>query len=426
MAGRIELIEFYTGKASDLQSQIEAITSVALAREDKTLSDSDREALARLQGELVTTNRDLESVATEIELNQRTKDTIKSLTSGPVVPAGFSYRSEGQALVDLLLSRHSQDQEATRRYRTAVETYQRAAQHMGTTAAGTTPTAGGFDGIIVHQVLGPIVQLHPTDTPFLSLLGPRNVPGVRFSRPRLVDPDLLTAAGPHAGGLEKGEVPSKKWDYSDDVVPLSTIANFINLSYEASELVADSVQMVIDHLRLRTALGLETRAVTEAGNTGNVVTLAADADAKAVQQAVWDAMARVFIATGQPATWMTAGPLGTAMLGSTVDLANRPLFPFVGPANAIGTADSGRVIAPFGLQFAETFAITDTTIYVGNGKGLEVYVRWLPVLQAVEPSVIGVQIGVAAMAGFFHPTTKEAGPGGTPPAEYNAIVQIAA
>jgi hypothetical protein len=297
---------------------------------------------------------------------------------------------------------------------------------MGTTAAGVTQVGGGFQGLLVNPILGPVIQLTPTDTPFLTLIGPRDVPAGKFLRPRLVDPDFLTAAGPHAGSLEKGELPSKKWDYETDPVTMAVRGNYINLSYEAMEWVPSALQEVINHLKLRTSISIEASTVAEAGKTGSTVTLAADADAAATQKAVWDAIAMVFLATGRPATWMAAGPLGTAMLGSKVDLAGRPLFPFIGPANALGAAGTGRLISPFGLTYAETAAITDTTLYVGNSVGLEAYVHWLPVLQADEPSVYGRQIGSAAAVGFFRPTTKEAVTGGSPtPAEYNAIVKIA-
>jgi hypothetical protein len=295
---------------------------------------------------------------------------------------------------------------------------------MGSTAAATTPTAGGFDGIIVNPVLGPVVAMHPTTTPFLTVLGPRDFPAGKFLRPRLVDPDLLTAAGGHAGNLEKGELPSKKWDYAEDPVQITLIGNYINLSYEAISWVPGSLQLVIDHLRLRTALALEAKAVAEAAKTGAHVPLAADADAAATQKAIWDAMALVFQATGQAPTWIVGGPLGTSMLGSKVDLAGRPLFPVSGPANALGTANGFQIVSPFGLQLVTTAAITDTSLYVGNSAGLEAYVRYLPALQADEPSVYGKQIGSAAAAGFFHPTTAEAGPSNTPPAQYNAIVKV--
>jgi len=425
--GRTDLLTHYEGQGADLTNQIEAITTLAFQREDKTLTDQDRTAIAALQGRLESVSRDLEAVSVQYDISQRARDAIARVNGDSTAPPkDFQYRSEGEALWDVL---HRSTSDEARQRLALIEDQQtehiRAAQHIGTTAAGTTAIAGGFDGLIVNPILGPIVQLYPTTTPFLTLLGPKNVPAGKFQRPRLVDPDLLTAAGPHAGDLEKGELPSKKWDYASDPVSMAVTGNYINLSYEAMEWVPSALQSVIDHLRLRTALGLESKAVSEAGKTTSKVTLAADADAKAIQAAVWQAMALVFQATGSPASWLVGGPLGVAMLGSSTDLAQRPMFPALSPANALGSSNGFQVIAPFGLNYATTPAITDTTLYVGNGLGLEAYVRWLPTLQADEPSVYSRQIGVAAASGWFHPTTTEAGPGGTPAAEHKAIVKIA-
>jgi len=406
----------------DLVTRAEGLKQTAFDQKQRDLTDTERSTLEEFSARIGRIDEQLKLTTRNYQLDEETSAAIARYSPAALVPDTFNYRSEGEALWDVL---HMRDDDAARARLARVTAHERAAQHMGSTAAATTATAGGFDGIIVNPVLGPVVQMHPTTTPFLTLLGPRDFPAGKFLRPRLVDPDLLTAAGPHAGGLEKGELPSKKWDYAEDPVQITLIGNYINLSYEAISWVPSSLQMVIDHLRLRTALGLEAAAVAEADKTGNTITLAADADAAAAQAAVWDAMAQVFIATGQPATWMAAGPLGVSMLGGKTDLAGRPLFPFVGPSNALGTASNFAIVAPFGLQLAETPAITDTTLYVGNSAGLEAYVRYLPVLQADEPSVYGKQIGSAAAVGWFHPTTSEAGPGNTPPAEYNAIVKIA-
>jgi len=375
--------------------------------------------LASMRDRLSEIDEKLAITTADISLRADTAARIAALMPGTsVAPRDFTYRrgQEGQALYDCL--HRSTDEEARGRWNKAVE-LQRAAQHMGTTAAGTTPVAGGFDNLYVTPILGPVIQLYPTDTPFLNLLGPKTPPAGRFMRPRLVDPDLLTAAGPHAGGLEKGEFPSKRWNYDSDAISMVTIGNYINLSYEAIEWVPDSLQSVINHLRLRTALGIETAAVAEADKTGAVVELDDAADAAATQAAVWDAMAQVYLATGSPATWLVSGPLGLSKLGSTVDTTGRPLFPVIGPTNAPGTASGFSVIQPFGLRYAQTPAITGTALYVGNETSLEGYVRWLPTLQADEPSVYGRQIGVAASVGWFHPVTDEAA------GEHNAIVKIA-
>jgi hypothetical protein len=83
------------------------------------------------------------------------------------------------------------------------------------------------------------------------------------------------------------------------------------------------------------------------------------------------------------------------------DAAGRPLFPAVGPANALGTAAMGSVM---GLNLILTPAITDGAMYVGNGTAAEVYLSELPVLEAVEPSVLGRQVALGVGVIAYRPT----------------------
>jgi len=419
------LLDHYSGKRAEVERQIQTITDLAFQRDDKQLSDQDREQLTVLQGELDAVTRDIETVAKRSDLSQGARDALRS-NDVRQSQSGHQYRSAGEVVWDLL-HRHDDAgaQQRWDQFRAAnpqgAEVQDRAAQHMGTTAAATTPTAGGFGSLWVSPIRGPVIALGWTGTPFLNLLGPQEItaPGP-FMRPRLVDPDFYTAAGPQAGGLQKGELPSKKWDYASDLVTPATVGNYINLSLQAQTWVPSALQLVIDHLQARTEVAIEKAAVAAAASTDKTVILAADATGAEVQAAVWEAIAAVFTATGQPASWMTAGPLGAAMLGSTVDLAGRPLFPIIGPANALGTANAGQIIAPFGLAFAVTPAITDTTLFVGNSVGLEAYVYRYPVLDALEPSILGRQIAAAADTAFYKvPTTEGA------PATYAGIVKIA-
>ena len=111
-------------------------------------------------------------------------------------------------------------------------------------------------------------------------------------------------------------------------------------------------------------------------------------------------------------TWIAYGPAGWAMLGSLTDAAGRPLFPFLGAANAMGTADLGDFgLGPLGLAQIITPGITTTDIWIGNSAGMETYSYSFPVLEAVEPSVLGRQVAVAEALCFYRPTTTEADPG---------------
>src|SRR6185312_12822683 len=119
-------------------------------------------------------------------------------------------------------------------------------------------------------------------------------------------------------------------------------------------------------------------------------------------------------------TWIAYGPAGWQTLGSLTDLAERPLFPFLGASNALGTSSLGDFnLGPLGLQQIVTPAITDGSIWLGNSLALEAYSYPFPILEAIEPSLLGRQVAVAEAYAFYRPTTSEAGPGGTPPAEAN-------
>ena len=113
----------------------------------------------------------------------------------------------------------------------------------------------------------------------------------------------------------------------------------------------------------------------------------------------------MYDATGSPATWIAMGPQGWARLGSLVDLAGRPLLPSIGAANAIGTAgaDNFTISSVAGLRSVVTPGITDDTFWVGNGMVLEGYIFRFPVLEAVEPSVLGRQVAVAAATAGYRP-----------------------
>ena len=78
-----------------------------------------------------------------------------------------------------------------------------------------------------------------------------------------------------------------------------------------------------------------------------------------------------------------------------------------------------------GLQPIVTPGITDNTFWVGNGSALEAYEYTYPLLEAVEPSVLGRQVAVASSIVFYRPTTDESPDGGVTPASGNGAVHIA-
>jgi hypothetical protein len=144
-------------------------------------------------------------------------------------------------------------------------------------------------------------------------------------------------------------------------------------------------------------------------------------------KAIFDGSALVYQNTGELATWIAMGPLGWSRLGSSVDSAGRPMFPFLGPQNALGQADASMfgMAGPAGLTPVVTYAITDDSYWVGNQYAVEAYEYRYPLLETVEPSLLGRQMAVGASLAFYNPTTSEAAATPPPPQLHNGAVHLA-
>jgi hypothetical protein len=411
----------------DLVAKCELIKRVA-QEQKRDLNEGDTAALTSYRERLHKVDAQLKITTDDLSLNTEVADRIARISGAPVVKRGanpWEHMNAGQVLADFLLVRSSPVAEA--RVTAWRQYHERAAEHMGTDASLTVATAGGFGGLLIKPMVGPVINLTPTESPLLSLIGPQDSPNaMSFQRPRLLDPNFTTAAGKQT--LEKAELNSKAFDITADTVSLATWGNYLNISLQAEQFISGSLDTVISQLTARTVYALEVAVGDELEKATVKVTLAADGDAAAVLAAWQEAAGLVYSATKRPPTWAVAGIEGWSRLSGLSDLAGRPLFPAMGASvNALGTTGgpSSMTLNVNGIPLAVSLGITDGTIYMGNSFGLEAYLHRYPVLQAVEPSLIGRQVAVAASIGFYQPPTTEAGPGNVPPAVYGGIVKIA-
>ena len=409
----------------DIVSRANGVKKTAL-EQSRDLTEGERTTLSNFQTRVAELDTQLQFTTMSYELSEQTRDNLARMNAAPVqIRDGnpWDKATAGQVLWDYL--HQHQDRDASNRIEAFNRAQQRAAEHMGTTAAVTVPVAGGFGGLIVAGPTGPVIDLSGPDMPLTNAIGTQNAPnGYQFSRPRIVDPNLNDAAGPQAGGKEKAELPSKKFDLSSDVVTLSTIGNYLNLSLQAETFVPGALDIVITQLNRRTSRGIEKATITAITDASKVIPLADGADAATVQAALFAGAAAVFTATGRMPDWIAVGPLGWARLGGLTDLAGRPIFPGLNPVNAVGTANLSGELSVAGMRVIVTPGVTDEDIFMGNSSGLELYSYRYPLLSATEPSLLGRQLAVAASHGSYKPPTTEAGPGNTPPAAYEAIVKI--
>lgn len=418
------LVENYVSERDNLLNTVTVLKNTTLDRGGDP-SDSDLEVMNRAYERIDKLDGYIKVLAEDREMDSEARDKLMRAGTSPVETA--KYRNGGEMVWDCLHANWGSvhdhgDQDAKRRWDLVMK---RAAQHMGTEAALTTPVAGGFGGVFVAPVVGPVIDLNPASQPFLTGIGKQQAPNsMTFVRPRIVDPNFKTAHGVQA--LQKEELSSIKFDVAVDNLNLTTVGGYLNVSQQLMSLHPSAWNIIVGQLQRRTAWAGEAAAITELYRSTATVPLAPGAGAAATIAALFEAAALVYTNTGELPTWIAYGPLGWQQLGSLTDLAERPLFPFLGAANALGTSSLGDFnLGPLGLEQIVTPAITTGDIWVGNALGLEAYSYPFPLLEAIEPSLLGRQVAVAEAYAFYRPTTQEAVGGATPsPAEGNGAVRV--
>ena len=395
-----------------LVTRAQAIKDTALEQK-RDLNESDKTALGAYSERVKELDSQLLLATTSFDLDADIADRLNRINPGSVSNASHVYRTAGELMWDVL--HRTSDTDAKMRFDGVMR---RAAQHMGTSAAATTPTAGGMGGLVVSPVVGPVIDVNPQGRPFLTAIGVRDAPApLSFMRPRIVDPDFETGVAVQT--LQKAELASKKFDIAVDTLTLVTVGGYLNVSEQLRALVAGALDLIVAQLNRRLAWATEKTALAELAESTAKITLSATATGAEILQAIFDASALVFENTGMLAEWILMGPQGWARLGGLVDLANRPLFPSLGAANAMGGADAATftMAGPAGLRAIVTPAMTDDTFWVGNAMALEAYEYRYPLLEAVEPSLLGRQIAVASSLVCYRPTTAE----GAPPVGNGAV-----
>lgn len=387
-AAKVSLVESYQTAAAD---------------EGRDLTESEMETIKAARSRITELDAQIELVGDDLSIAEETSKKLRSLQpfTSSDRDAG-QYRSAGQLLHDVL---HLSDEDASRRYHAATK-QARAAQHMGTVAADTTATAGDLAGIYVDPVVGPVINPYPKGMPFATALGLRDMPAGDFRRPYVVDPTGPTA-GVGTQSAEKAELDSLAFSIANQTVDPVTIGGYLNVSQQLLRQTPQALSIIVDQMNWRLGRNIDAYLVTELANSTGQLELDDAANAATIYGALFDASAAVYASTGELATWILMGPLGWARLGGLTDADGRPLFPYMNGSNGFGggsRADSFEGSGPAGLRPIVTPAITDADFWVGNALSLEGYIYRYPVLEAVEPSVLGRQVAVAADVAAVRPT----------------------
>jgi len=377
----------YVAELEERQAFIDGIVSSA---GDGDLTDEKLELVTEARNRIGTINRLMlpleESRRIAVESAARLAELGPVLAGSPA-PTAPEYRSAGEYIMDRWRAGIGHGDARDR-----VEMFHRAAAHQ---------TTGDNPGLIPTPILAPVVSFIDSNRPLVTRLGPRQLPGQTWSRPKVTQ---HTTVGTQSA--EKAELVSQKMTISKLTATAVTYGGYVNVSRQDIDFTQPGIMdIVISDLAAVYAVQTEAAAFTtfDAAAQAGVAIATGAATAAGVQTSLWDAASKIYTATkGAGQVFAICGPDMLPILG--------PVFPPYNPTNA---ASPGLAAGDFGTGLVGS--ITGIPLYVSPGCGTlrilvfstaaaEVYEDRIGSLSVVEPSVLGVQV---AYAGYFTPMTIE-------------------
>ena len=387
----ITLVDVLRTSIDELHGRMNAIEAGAVGDNRDTLTDAEQTTWDELRAEAEAKTGRLELLVGRGELDARAGELMGRMRSsssadpGPGAPVAggpaFPYRTPGDYALAYMRSKRGDTAEAAR--------FQRALADVTT---AQTP------GLVPPQVTGDVLGLWLANRPAVDAMTKPPLPpvGMEVQRPHITQ---HTDVQKHT---EKTAVASRAFTLDLLKIDLQSWAGGVDVSWElatrSSPAALDLVfsDMVSVYARNSDAAAW---AAVEADFTQAV---AWDGDSATLGAAI--ASAAVTIAQNSAETvWPNTVWLGTTsygVLAGMVDGAGRPMFPYLNPQNASGTATAtGEISSVMGLRPVIDPFIPPNTFIVGQSEEVEFYeTPDAPVhLSVVDVGVAGYNIGVIGM-----------------------------
>jgi hypothetical protein len=241
-------------------------------------------------------------------------------------------------------------------------------------AAAPNVTTTDTPGILPVPIISPIYNSFVANyRPLITAMGVRQMPasGKVFIRPKVTTHTTIGASNGELVALDQGTF------VVDDVqITKALYGGYVKLSEESMDMTSPEVlgALIDDMARIyANATDVAACATFEAGVT-QTQALADVTDPADWVNFIYGAAAQILNnSNGNLPNVMVVSPSYYASLGALVDTAGRPLFPNVGPMNAVGTGASASTFNgnAFGLSLVVDRNITTLPIYVGDSTGFE-------------------------------------------------------
>jgi HK97 family phage major capsid protein len=320
-------------------------------RENRDLDENDMKLFTRSRDELARLNSQLGPLKESRRISSESQAMVADLArfmgddKAQAKQQEVEYRSAGAYVIDRWRAGLGM-QDATNR----LDVYHRAAAHQKTSDnAGLIPT----------PILGPVINFIDSNRPLVSQLGPRQLPGQTWSRPKVTQ---HTSVGlqPSAGGQadEKAELVSQKMLITKLTASAVTYGGYVNVSRQDVDFSSPGIMdIIISDLAAQYAIQTEAAAFTtfDAAATAGVAIATGAATSAGVMTSLWDAVSKIYTASkGAGRVFAICGPDMLPILG--------PVFP---PYNAQNAVSPGLMAGDFGTGLIGS--ISGIPLYVSAG-----------------------------------------------------------
>jgi HK97 family phage major capsid protein len=385
----ISLVDVLRQSIDELHGRMNAIEAGAVADQRDTLNDLEQQTWKELRDEAEAKTGRLELLVQRGELDHAAGELVARLHAGrgggdpqPVAPSQpFPYRTPGEYVLGYMRTKHGDTAESARFTRALADV---------TTAQ--TP------GLVPPQVTGDILGTWLGNRPSVDAMTKPTLPpvGMEVQRPHI---SQHTDVSTH---VEKGPVASRAFTLDLVRIPLASYAGAVDVSWElanrsspgALDLIFSDLVSVYARKSDQDAFGGMYTNVTQAEAWDGTAATLAEAIANAAVKCATNGEENLFPDT----VWL--GLTAYGLLASLTDGGGRPLFPYLAPANAYGTADAvGNISSVMGLRPVVDPYITPNSFLVGPADQAEFYeTPGAPVqLSVVDVGVAGYNIGVIGM-----------------------------
>ena len=257
-------------------------------------------------------------------------------------------------------------------------------------AAAPDVTTTDTPGVLPIPIVQPVYNNFRGIRPVVDACGVKAMPG---GGKVFIRPEVTTHTSMAVQSAENAALQSGTFVVSSNQVTKGTYGGYVSLSMQDIDWVSDPaiLSLILDDMSRIYANTTDDVAADAllAGVTQSAVLTDPTSPSEWVSD-IYDAASTILTnSNGNLPTHLFLSPNMYAALGKLVDTAGRPLFPEIGPMNALGTSSASSFSgSAFGLTVVVDRNFAADTVIVGDPSGFEIFEQQKGALSIEAPSTL--------------------------------------